>query len=148
MATEIEFTNGRDWGGLPAGSAESDLTSAGTFANLVTGAGAKLGQISIRAKATSPASWSSGKYYLAYEMKFYTPNLGDGGALGATLLGSVVIPVTYWDSTETSTTKDNNIIFPLNIVDQAVTAEGRLIGGASGYTFTGINGHVRLWARV
>lgn len=95
--------------------------------------------------ATSPASWSSGNYYLALRVDFFRD---DGIAGYNTLVQQVAYPVLQWNQSETSTVKKDTFRIPINALDKKYKLRAQLVSGQGSYTFTSISGLLYVYGRT
>jgi hypothetical protein len=102
--------------------------------------------IQITLAATSPASWSSGRYYLSLRLDFYTD---DGIFAGFnTLVSQVAYPLLQWNVGETSTVKKDTFVIPVNLLDKKYKVRAQLVSGQGSYVFTGIDGLLYIYGRA
>lgn len=146
MVQTIDFRD-RDFKGCPADGIVDVAITDHSVIDLVSTPSSTISydNIYIHAKATSPASWSSGKYYLKLKLSFYKD---DGVAGFNTLISSVSYPVLVYSAGEVSTTKTDKLMIPINLLDKKYKIRAQLVGGQPGYTFTGIEGTLFLHGRV
>lgn len=144
MVTQIQFTE-QDWREIPSGFGNGiDISTFDTDVDLFFGStGTGLSHIIVSGlEGTSPASWSSGEYWLGIELELLEPNATAGA--GATIT-TIKYPILHWKSTETSTAKfqEQAIVLPVMALKRKVNARAKIVAGNGGYTFTSVNANIQ-----
>ena len=117
----------KDFNADPFTATPIDITSGTQTGSLTS---SPIRQVTIKLKATSPASWSTGRYWLGIRLTF--DNTGIGGQL--------IVPL-VWNQSETSVTKEAFVTVPV-LRSTVGSVEFTMEPGRSGYNFTGVDGIV------